>query len=942
MGSILKILTDTPCEIYCDFEFKGEVLLNSIFKLELKKGKYILEFVSIDNNKYKISQEYIMQSNDEQDLLKVHFLDIIDAQKREDEFWRIAEIKETFQDIYKGYEKIKEKYNFVSGHDAIGLDCVNIGGELDDMMGWFIGGGKFGCVNKLGEIQIPIIYDKEIRFSNKNVTIAHRGDEKFFINKFGEIAFDNIFDEVENFVNDYCVVSNDGRYGVIDSFRKIITPLQYCSIKLLNDEQNQTTIWAKLNNKWGVLDLNNNIISSFNYDEICINSTTISIRINDFWGVSKYNGEIISPIEYEFVTLLGVKQNRTLVKRKNKFGVLNFILNNCKLSSSDKNELDEIVPCSYDAIYDEYGRETEKFSDFHNLRYINKNEDLTLTCHRYNEEGNIVGEFTCEKFIQNKIWNNNKCGIIGWTGEAIIPCEYDEIDCLTAGYKVKKENFWGVISNSGEVLSDCIYHKIDEVDYYYKIDEAEQIFAIVVIDNKYRMLMQSPYEHILRQVGDEYDMIEYISDDNNEDFIRFFAVKLGNNWAIVNLLDFEFITEFIYISVYSISNKEVETVQIIDNRRLYGVYSVLERKEIVECKYLEYQLFRNKNSNCVAVYDKYLKKEGIILEKNNKVIVPFLYDYIRIYSGFKSSFFVIGKDIEYDLNCLHEIKNRKYAIVNTRMELLSNYIFGEFRTSSGHPNYIFIYLPNFGKADFDLDYKDIEFNAPFFDYQITKKINNSNEYETISTKPFKNLTLFIDIETTGLSIKDDESYENLNNWPYIVQLGFILYDDNFGKLSERSIVLKPENYNIPFESTRIHGISHDFALNKGKNRLDALSFMDLILSNVEVVIGHNVEFDLNTLKCEILRAKKSENILFQNINHKVIDTMKMGSNICRIPSHKPWETYKWPKLDELYTKLFNKSFEGQHNALNDIKATYDCYFEMINNINYNIPNNWER
>ena len=32
MGSILKILVDWPCEVYCDFELKGNAEPQSIFK----------------------------------------------------------------------------------------------------------------------------------------------------------------------------------------------------------------------------------------------------------------------------------------------------------------------------------------------------------------------------------------------------------------------------------------------------------------------------------------------------------------------------------------------------------------------------------------------------------------------------------------------------------------------------------------------------------------------------------------------------------------------------------------------------------------------------------------------------------------------------------------------------------------------------------------------
>ena len=38
--------------------------------------------------------------------------------------------------------------------------------------------------------------------------------------------------------------------------------------------------------------------------------------------------------------------------------------------------------------------------------------------------------------------------------------------------------------------------------------------------------------------------------------------------------------------------------------------------------------------------------------------------------------------------------------------------------------------------------------------------------------------------------------------------------------------------------------------------------------------------------------------------------------------------YKWPKLSDLYFKLFRTSFQEAHNAAVDIKATAKCLWEL--------------
>ena len=82
MNSILKILVDIPCEVYCDYELKGEATPQSIFRIELRKGTYILEFKQ--NGELLYSQEYNMLSSDEEDLMKVTLSDILAKKTREE------------------------------------------------------------------------------------------------------------------------------------------------------------------------------------------------------------------------------------------------------------------------------------------------------------------------------------------------------------------------------------------------------------------------------------------------------------------------------------------------------------------------------------------------------------------------------------------------------------------------------------------------------------------------------------------------------------------------------------------------------------------------------------------------------------------------------------------------------------------------------------------
>lgn len=50
-------------------------------------------------------------------------------------------------------------------------------------------------------------------------------------------------------------------------------------------------------------------------------------------------------------------------------------------------------------------------------------------------------------------------------------------------------------------------------------------------------------------------------------------------------------------------------------------------------------------------------------------------------------------------------------------------------------------------------------------------------------------------------------------------------------------------------------------------------------------------------------------------------------DLCKLPGRYPGN-YKWPKLIELHNHLFGCDFEGAHDALDDVKATVKCFFEL--------------
>lgn len=181
--------------------------------------------------------------------------------------------------------------------------------------------------------------------------------------------------------------------------------------------------------------------------------------------------------------------------------------------------------------------------------------------------------------------------------------------------------------------------------------------------------------------------------------------------------------------------------------------------------------------------------------------------------------------------------------------------------------------------------------------------------------------LFFDTETTGLPRNWKAPVTDLNNWPRLVQLAFLLYDRAGNKIKGGDFIIKPEGFTIPIDASRVHRITTERALSEGQPLSSVLlTFQELIYQS-DVLIAHNMSFDEKIVGAEFLRVGMHNSIPDKN----KICTMQSTTNFCAI--NGPYG-YKWPKLSELHYKLFRTEFEEAHNAAADINATAKCFWEL--------------
>lgn len=191
--------------------------------------------------------------------------------------------------------------------------------------------------------------------------------------------------------------------------------------------------------------------------------------------------------------------------------------------------------------------------------------------------------------------------------------------------------------------------------------------------------------------------------------------------------------------------------------------------------------------------------------------------------------------------------------------------------------------------------------------------------------------IVFDTETNGLIPKNmDIVTDNLEFLPYIVQLSYILFDTNSMKiLVKHDFIIKlPEDVQISEKCVEVHGISKQISTIQGISIIDALSNFQICLKQAQVVIGHNINFDINMITVESLRNKMSVRKEFLNtINYC---TMKRTVNLCKIIAinKNNEEYYKYPTLTQLHEHLFAETPLGTHNSMADVFICLRCYYKV--------------
>lgn len=192
-------------------------------------------------------------------------------------------------------------------------------------------------------------------------------------------------------------------------------------------------------------------------------------------------------------------------------------------------------------------------------------------------------------------------------------------------------------------------------------------------------------------------------------------------------------------------------------------------------------------------------------------------------------------------------------------------------------------------------------------------------------------TVAFDFETSGLPDFTARSHDPKQ--PHIVQMALIAYGDDGVELSNECVIVKPDGWTIGADTTAIHGISHEQAMDIGIPENDAVALFLVTMARTSVRVAHNESFDRRIARIAMSRA---------GYQRSLIEFIEAQPSFCtcnsskRIVNAPPTEKMlakgmtgpKSPNLAECMQHFFQEAIPGAHDALVDARAAGRVYWHL--------------
>ena len=189
--------------------------------------------------------------------------------------------------------------------------------------------------------------------------------------------------------------------------------------------------------------------------------------------------------------------------------------------------------------------------------------------------------------------------------------------------------------------------------------------------------------------------------------------------------------------------------------------------------------------------------------------------------------------------------------------------------------------------------------------------------------------LFFDTETSDFIKKDLPANDPKQAW--VVQIGALLATPE-KTIDSLNTIIQANGRSINHYAEEVHKISVFKADEEGIPELEAAEKFGLLLRQADLVVGHNFDFDWKYAMHLLERnmddlSDEARSAFYLDLPNHCTMKDKNVVKFCGLKNKAG--RAKWPKLIELHEILFEKGFDGAHDAFADITATRDCFFELV-------------
>lgn len=304
-------------------------------------------------------------------------------------------------------------------------------------------------------------YDKCDDKSFDNMRLVMKDNLFGFLNEKGLETIPCVYEDAVHFRDGLACVCSDGKWGMIDVEGNVVSDFNSDSPTFYTNG----IIIKFVDGKFGAVDKEGNIVIEFQYDELSLpNENKIHFGKKDNKYVYlKSDGEVLSSKKYEYINIHEIDLGISKSDKLHVPTLPSFVMSNKKYGMVDKHS-NLVIPCIAEDISLFY---VEMWGFWRN-NSLDPFRDSFYT--DYHEFPNLI-----------KIKCHNKLGLIRTDGSVVVPIVYDNIKEF---YHIRDHNIllekggkYGVCDRSGQIMIP--------VEYDFILDNPQRNIIACKVHQKY-------------------------------------------------------------------------------------------------------------------------------------------------------------------------------------------------------------------------------------------------------------------------------------------------------------------------------------------------------------------------------------------------------------------------------------------------------------------------